>query len=124
MLPQKVYLKLDVGRSNASPDAPVTKMVNLIAGDETGIVKVVLFDKDEDTVCSGPDGSLTTLPIVLRNCYAHVFQGRIELRVVNGIGSVFVLEKETAGVPAPPTTINTSLDISKTIWEATKLSLS
>ena len=123
LLPQKVHLRLEVGRPGAGTDAPVTRMVSIVAGDETGIIRVVLFDKDESTVFSGPDGALTTLPIVLRNCYAHIFEGHIELRVIEGVGSLSILEKETAGVPAPPTTINSALDVSKNIWEATRLTL-
>ena len=123
LLPQMVHLRLEAGRPSAGPDAPVTRMACIIAGDETGIVRVVLFDKDEATVFAGPDGALTNLPIVLKNCYAHVFEGRIELRVVDGIGTVSLLEKEMAGIPAPPTSINSSVDMSKTIWEATRLTL-
>lgn len=127
LLPQRVHLRLELGRTAAgsthSADAPVTRMVSIVAGDETGVVRVVLFDRDEELVLSGPEHALTTLPIVLRNCYAHVFEGRVELRVMEGLGTVALLEKETAGVPAPPAAVNTSVDVSQTLWEATALVL-
>ena len=126
LLPQRVHLQLELGRTAAGrtdPDAPVTRMASIVAGDETGVVRVVLFDRDEELVLSGPERALTKLPIVLRNCYAHVFEGRVELRVMEGLGTVALLEKETAGIPAPPAAVNTSLDVSQTVWEATALVL-
>lgn len=98
-------------------------MVVLVAGDETGTVRVVLWDAAAAMVCPPPAHALAPLPLVLRHCCAAVFDGRVELRLMDGVGTAVLLEAETAGVPAPPAVVNTAVDVSATLWEPTALSL-
>ena len=72
---------------------------------------------------AAPAHTLTALPLVLRGCCAAVFDGRIELRLLDGTGTVALLAAETAGVPAPPVLVNTAVDVSATLWEPTALTL-
>ena len=131
--PQRLLLRLETRRlpdpsattttSENSSSGPVTTMVSLVAGDETGTVRVVLWDGAAALVCPAPAHTLTALPLVLRGCCAAVFDGRIELRLLDGTGTVALLAAETAGVPAPPVLVNTAVDVSATLWEPTALTL-
>lgn len=132
VLPQRLLLRLETRRppddsssdsSSSSDSGPATTMVVLVAGDETGTVRVVLWDAAAALVCPAPAHALTPLPLVLRRCRAAVFDGRVELRLLDGDGTVALLVAETAGVPAPPATVNTAVDVSATLWEPTALSL-
>ena len=121
--PLRVLLRLETRRlpesteSTDSSNSPATTMLSLVAGDETGTVRVVLWDAAAETVCPSPTHVLTTLPLVLRRCCTTVVDGCIELRLMDGLGTVALLAAETAAVPAPPATVNTAVDISATIWE-------
>lgn len=121
--PLRVLLRLETRRlpesteSTDSSNSPATTMLSLVAGDETGTVRVVLWDAAAETVCPSPTHALTTLPLVLRRCCTTVVDGCIELRLMDGLGTVALLAAETAAVPAPPVSVNTAVDISATIWE-------
>lgn len=123
--PLRVLLRLETRRlpkstestDSSNSNSPATAMLSLVAGDETGTVRVVLWDAAAETVCPSPTHALTTLPLVLRRCCTTVVDGCIELRLMDGLGTVALLAAETAAVPAPPATVNTAVDISATIWE-------